>query len=338
MHFSRPSTPTRIIFNYTILSFLCLYILIKSFMNIADTTASLLIHLRTQPTTGCNGHPEFCNRSYSNITQIATHDSAFVGIMPTDNQNVGLTRQLDAGIRFLQAQTHRSLIHDQVKVCHTSCLIKDGGSLQDYLHTLKGWLDGHANEVVTLLLTNGDFLNVAAFDAAFSASGIVSYTYIPTAQHDPADKHTWPTLGAMLSRNARLVVFVDYGAGSQAAPPYLLNEFTYFWETPYDTTDPAAFGRCEIDRPFGLAAFQPEVVARRMFILNHFLDSEVLGMALPDRRDAATTNDVAGSSGIAAQARLCAERHGGVLPKAVLVDYFDEGGGFGWQDGVNGVG
>jgi len=356
MRFHLPSTPARIIFNYSLLSILCLYILTKSFINIADTTAALLIHLPTQPTvTGCNGHAEFCNRSYSNISQIGTHDSAFVGIMPTDNQNVGLTHQLDAGIRFLQAQTHRSVIDvdpERIKLCHTSCLIKDGGSLEDYLTTLRKWLDAHPpTEVITLLLTNGDSVNVAALAAAFAASGIVPYAYIPTTTtataaapaHNPTDKTTWPTLGAMLARNARLVVFLDYGADTSTVP-YLLNEFTYFWETPYDTTDPA-FRQCAVDRPVGLLSGmlrppeeEEKEVGRRMLILNHFLDTAVLGMAVPDRRDAAGTNARGGQSGIAAQARLCGERHGGVVPKAVLVDYFDEGGGFGWQDGVNGVG
>lgn len=81
----------------------------------------------TSPDIACNGNAALCSRSYSNVTQIGTHDSAFVGILPTDNQLVSVTTQLDDGIRFLQAQTH---VNDGVlHLCHTSCEELDAGPL-----------------------------------------------------------------------------------------------------------------------------------------------------------------------------------------------------------------
>ena len=56
----------------------------------------------TKAQTLCNGYADLCSRQYSNITTIGTHDSAFVGELPQDNQDISVTAQLDAGIRFLQ--------------------------------------------------------------------------------------------------------------------------------------------------------------------------------------------------------------------------------------------
>ena len=73
----------------------------------------------------CNGNAALCSRSWSNVTLIGTHDSAFVGIWPTDNQADTVTQQLDAGIRFLQAQTHSK--SGVLELCHTSCTELDAG-------------------------------------------------------------------------------------------------------------------------------------------------------------------------------------------------------------------
>jgi hypothetical protein len=68
--------------------------------------------------TTCNGAAELCSRKYSNVSQIGSHDSAFVGSFVTDNQDESVTNQLDAGIRFLQGQVgedfHISLMIDQM--------------------------------------------------------------------------------------------------------------------------------------------------------------------------------------------------------------------------------
>lgn len=102
---------------------------------------------------------ELCNRGFSNITQIASHDSAFMGILPMDNQNIEVSAQLDSGVRFLQAQTHLDGL-GRFSLCHTDCGMKDSGSIQDFLAAIINWLDTHPIEVVTLLLTNGDYVSL----------------------------------------------------------------------------------------------------------------------------------------------------------------------------------
>ena len=72
-----------------------------------------------------------------------------------------------------------------------------------------------------------------------------------------------------------------------------------------------------------------------MYIVNHFLDTQLLGMDVPNRRDAGRTNAAKGDGSIGAQVDLCVRAHG-YKPKGVLVDYFDRGDVFRVQDTLNG--
>ncbi|KAI4164636.1 MAG: hypothetical protein LQ342_001610 [Letrouitia transgressa] len=341
MHIQGRDIPIGRTINYFTLGIVVIFLVVHSLLEIIGQVNRLTIHIKTQPQAGCNGYKELCDRKYSNITHVATHDSAFVGIMPTENQNVDITAQLDAGIRFLQAQTHRN-VFGKLSLCHTSCLIEDAGLLEDYLAVIKEWLDKHLREVVTVLLTNGDFreVNGADFEKPFRKSGIVPYAYVPPPPQQAGAKResldSWPTLGEMIANGTRLVAFLDKGADRQKAP-YLLNEFSYFWETPYDTTDPS-FAQCVVDRPKELVKF-PETMAARMYIMNHFLDTNIKigGVMVPDRRDAARTNAATGEGSIGAQAELCMRMHGRA-PAAILVDYFDKGEVFKVQNALNGLG
>lgn len=321
----------KIVFNYTVLFLACITILAIAITNLLEEIEPMLNHIRDQAQVGCNGHVELCNRKYSNITQIATHDSAFVGILPTDDQDIDVVGQLDAGVRFLQAQTHRN-VFGTLSLCHTSCFLKDAGSVESYLQVVRRWLDTHPKEVVTLLLTNGDNVRVSEFDEVFSASGIQPYAYIPGPRHDPSVLDSWPTLGELIANGTRLIAFLDYGAMDTV--PYILPEFLYFWETPFDMTDPS-FPQCIIDRPGGLVD-DPALASERMYIINHYLDTEMLGMDVPDRRDARKTNAASGSESIGAQVTLCQQERGRA-PKGILVDYFDKGEVFKVQNALNGL-
>lgn len=113
--------------------------------------------------------------------------------------------------------------------------------------------------------------------------------------------------------------------------PYILEEFNYFFETPYDTTNPS-FPECSIDRPAGASA------AGRMYLVNHFLDISIFGIDIPDEAAASKTNAATGSGSIGAQVAICVGLYG-VYPNVVLLDYFDKGSP-GWskaQNTMNGV-
>lgn len=73
----------------------------------------------------------------------------------------------------------------------------------------------------------------------------------------------------------------DYGADTNIAP-YVLPEFSYFFETAYDVTTPT-FPTCTLDRPPGSNG------DGLLPLINHFLDVDILGILVPDRSAAAKT-------------------------------------------------
>ena len=233
----------------------------------------------------CNGHAEYCSRIWSNVSHVGAHDSAFVGDLPTENQHLSVTAQLQAGVRFVQGQTHKNFL-GTLEMCHTSCLEEDAGSLENYMTTVREFLDGNPNEVVMMLLVNGDNVAASMFDDALTSSSLKKYAFTPSSGSKILPIDQWPTLGAMIQAGTRLVLFLgmthrplgqilifltmlslDAGADTTKFP-HIMDEFSYFFETPYDTTDPA-FPQCTLDRPAGAS---PE---GRMYIVNHFLDINI---------------------------------------------------------------
>lgn len=71
-----------------------------------------------------------------------------------------------------------------------------------------------------------------------------------------------------------------------------------------------------------------------MYIVNHVLNVDILGIKVPDRVHAARTNAVRGNGSIGAQANLCRREHGRV-PNVVLVDFVEMGEVMEAQDELN---
>ncbi|KAK5628983.1 hypothetical protein RRF57_004698 [Xylaria bambusicola] len=259
-------------------------------------------------------------RIYSKITFAGSHNSGFVGIGPSDNQLASVTAQLNQGIRFLTTQTHDK--DGVIQMCHTSCALLDAGPLQDYLGTVKTWVDGHPDDIVTLLITNGDAIDIVKFDDAFKAVGLDTYTFTPS---DTLGLDDWPTLGDLISSGNRVIVFMDYNSDTSKVP-YILDEFAYYFETPFDPLEDKLSG-CNIDRPTGVSA------DGRLILANHNRNYEVLGVSLPDLAHAGDTNSVAS---ITAQTNTCNSMYGRI-PNVVLLDYVSIGQVIGAQNQLNGV-
>ena len=111
--------------------------------------------------------------------------------------------------------------------------------------------------------------------------------------------------------------------------PYILDEFAYFFEDAFDTTDPS-FPNCSVNRPPGASA------AGRMYIANHFLDDAIGTVDVPGRVDASKTNAATGVGSIGAQAATCSALYGR-NPNCVLVDFEDQGHVFVAQNALNGL-
>ncbi|KAI1273747.1 PLC-like phosphodiesterase [Xylaria sp. FL0933] len=268
----------------------------------------------------CNGNAAYCDKPYSQITFVGSHNSGFVGYGPSDNQITSVSDQLDEGIRFLTTQTHDK--DGTIENCHTSCDLLDAGSLQDYLGTVKTWVDGHPNDVVTLLITNGDAIDITKFDDAFKAVGLDSYAYTPSGTLAFDD---WPTLGDLISSGNRVIVFMDYNSDTSKVP-YILDEFAYYFETPFDPQE-AQLTVCNVDRPAGASA------DGRLILANHNRNEVILGISLPDLVNASDTNSV---DSITAQANTCSSMYGR-NPNVILLDYVSVGQVIDAQNQLNGV-
>lgn len=179
--------------------------------NLFTTAAATVLGLGTTMTmmmttpvqAACNGEDALCDRLYSNVTFVGSHDSAFVGELLADNQLVSVADQLSLGVRFLQAQTHDK--DGTIEMCHTSCLELDAGSLAEYLAPVKTFMDANPDEVLTLLLTNGDDIAVADYASVFSSVGLDEYVFTPSGTLALAD---WPTLQTLIDDGTRLVVWM----------------------------------------------------------------------------------------------------------------------------------
>ncbi|KAF5368630.1 hypothetical protein D9758_002322 [Tetrapyrgos nigripes] len=262
--------------------------------------------------TTCNGHSELCDRSYGNVTFIGAHDSYAVGVNNLAvNQDYDVTQQLTDGVRMLQMQAHDN--SGTIQLCHTSCGLFNGGTLEDYLKKVKTWMDANTNDVVSLLIVNIDNLPATQFDSIFKAAGLDSLSYSPSSASLTASG--WPTLGEMIDKGTRLVTFIDNTADFSTVP-YIIDEFTNIWETAYDVT--TSFD-CAVNR-------SKADTSTSMYLINHFLDKVLLGAPVPDVANANTTNAVSGSNSLGEQVDLCVTQMG-KSPNFILVDFYEFGGG-----------
>ncbi|KAF2204509.1 PLC-like phosphodiesterase, partial [Delitschia confertaspora ATCC 74209] len=283
----------------------------------------------------CNLYSELCSRKFSNITTVVAHNSPFTRPHNAlSNQDQPVITQLNDGIRGLEFATH--LFLDELHLCHSDCLLLNAGPLEAYLRTVARWLLTHPDEVLTLILTNDDRVPPTAYTAPFNHSGLLPYIYVP---HKPTmDLSDWPTLSEMIRRNQRVVVTLDYGANTTEVP-WLLDEWSIRWQTPFSPADPSF--PCTVHRP----PSQPSSISRnRMYMANHNLNIPIFNFRAP--LSASLTKHMATDSSILVpayslfeqvnavdgnmslgQAVQGCEKMWGRPPNGLLVDYYEAGGG-----------
>ena len=284
----------------------------NSSTNASSSTSSSAQPVNTQP---CNNYPELCSRSYSNITYVAAHNSPFVN--PNNaaaDQEYGVFAQLNDGIRMLQGQTH--FFDNTIYYCHTSCNLLNAGSAESYFTNITRWVQKHPFDVVTILIGNANFRAVTDYVAPLEASGLSNYAYVPPKV--PMNITDWPTLSSIILTGKRVVIFMDYNA-NQTAVPYVLDEFSQIWETPFSPTDRSF--PCTVQRPPGLSN---EDAGARMYLANHNLNTEInlLGTSLlvPTTTLINETNAVNGTGSLGAMADECAGNFSPTLPTVHLPD------------------
>jgi hypothetical protein len=152
--------------------------------------------------------------------------------------------------------------------CHTSCDLLNAGPWQDSLEIVANWLRTHPYDVVTWLIGNSDFVDVEKYVPAIQNSGLAPYLYEP--EYVPQHRDQWPTLAEMIISGKRMVFFMDYKA-NQKKVPYIMDEFSHIWETPFSPTNPAF--PCTQQRPPKLK--EEKARDQYMYMANHNLNVAV---------------------------------------------------------------
>lgn len=160
-------------------------------------------------TSECNGSPLLCNRSYSDITHLVTHDS--YAIMPNiaATQDMTIIQQLDDGVRGIKLS---AVSESELRLCHSYCHVLDAGTVIDTLNSIAEWLESNPKEVVTIMWNNLYQYNVNSIADAYLDSNIMPYVFT----HKLLD--SWPTLQQMIDSGHRLVNFVDMQSNETSHP------------------------------------------------------------------------------------------------------------------------
>ncbi len=210
------------------------------------------------------------------------------------NQRYGISRQLDDGIRALLLDIHfgvhdpatgrvrtdldaegsdRNKVAEQLPpralrladriagrvgvgtlsgtpvpyLCHTLCEL-GAEPLDRELEVIRGFLEGHPDQVVIVIVE--DYVPAATIERAFERAGLARYL----ATFDRSQP--LPTLGELIERGQRLVVFAEEKGGS---PAWYMPAFSFIQDTPLDATRPDQLSckryRGEADSPLLLVNY-----------------------------------------------------------------------------------
>jgi len=158
--------------------------------------------------------------------------------------------------------------------CHTSCDVLDAGPITTYLGEVYDWVLTHPYDVLTILLGNGAYNTVSSYVPFIEQTKLNDFAYVPPKI--PMSITDWPVLSEFILSGKRVIFFMDYDA-NQTEVPWILDEFSQMWETPFDPTD-RSFA-CTIQRPPPLL---PQDAIDRLYLFNHNLnyDIDILGNSL----------------------------------------------------------
>lgn len=157
----------------------------------------------------CNAWAALCDVPYDQVSFPVTHAAMASSASFWDHpaQRTAVRTQLDDSIRGLMLEVHRN--GDELALCFHDCTEGHVPLLPELRH-VREFLDDNPREVVTLLVDNR--VPAADFAGEVVAAGLEPYLFTGDAGAG------WPTLGELVSRATRLVVFLEQA--SEAAPGY----------------------------------------------------------------------------------------------------------------------
>lgn len=242
---------------------------------------------------GCNGHELLCDRRVIEVTFPGTHNSmsnADAGWLGP-NQQHGLTRQLNDGVRALMLDTYEW--EGDLWLCHASCSL-GSQPLSEGLAEIAVFLDANPQEVVQIIFQ--DAISLEQTRAALEAAGLAQRLYPWTAASNP-------TLRELIDAETTLIVGLESGVADERG---LHAAWSLWTDTPYSFSDASEFS-CAPNRG---DASNP------LFLVNHWI-----GNPLPS---ASASREVNAREVLLARAQACVEERG--RPVNFLgVDFYNEG-------------
>lgn len=303
----------------------------------------------------CNGHRELCLRPLDEAVFAGTHNSMGTAGIPDwmfANQERGIMRQLEDGIRALMIDAHRGVrIGDRVKTVledesaarasyeeaigkegvDAAMRIRDrlaGGTGADAeVYLCHGFCELGALRMIPLLE------NIRAFLVANPNEVLI--VIIQDESVPPGDIKTcfeqsglidfvyrgrvtppWPTLQEMVGRDERVLVMAEH---ESEGVPWLHAAFEVVQETPYRFKNPSEFS-CRPNRGG---------TSGSLLLLNHWIETPP--HPLPSNAEIVNAYDF-----LLARARQC-ERERGMIPNIIAVDFYRTGDLFAVVDTLNGI-
>lgn len=249
------------------------------------------------------------------------------GFSLSGNQFHNITVQLEAGVRVLHGQIF--FINNEIRICHSSCALLDGGRLEDTLSQVAKFLEKYKGEIVTLMWINPDGNTpLTMLDRVYRRVGLAGISYI--APHEEMLVSDWPTIEEMALAERRVVTFLDTLADRKQIP-YIHPLWSFIRETPSTVTDKDEF-TCGTGR-------DQSPPGEKLALLNHYLyeDKTRHGQRFPDVSKVGQVNSASGSSGALLNHLDLCHTEWDRKPNFAMVDFFDRGDVFLAQDVVNGI-
>ncbi|KAJ1962779.1 hypothetical protein GGI12_002444 [Dipsacomyces acuminosporus] len=211
---------------------------------------------------------------------------------------------------------------DKIHLCHQSCDFIDKGPLVDTLKTFTSFLDANPREVITFIIENVSGFTPGDLQPSFASAGLEKYAYIPEFQpNGQHQNYTWPTLGQLISKNQRLVVFIDSNADPSKVP-YILPEWEYVVEIPYANVNPVKEFRCNQERP-------GDNIPRDLIVMNHFVYNRITignkNIDMPIYPAQITEHGYNSLESLTTHLETCRNVWNGRIMNFITLDYYDIG-------------
>ncbi len=258
----------------------------------------------------CNLHNSLCSKRYNEVAYLTTHNAynSTENGFTLPNHNYNITSQLNFGVRGLMIDVYYNA---GINLVYHGFPFLGTEPLTDVLTEIRLFLDANPNEIVTIILEC--YVSSNAYEQDMITSGLLPYVYTHTGGQ-------WPTLQEMINANERLVILSD---ADDAAPGQ--EWYHYVWdyavETHYSVYSSDGF-TCDFNRGDSI---------NDLFILNHFITDQTLGVGWEDSALIANSNPF-----FTLRAQTCQQLKQ-KFPNFPTVDFYEVGDALQVVDILNGI-